>query len=198
MQSVETVAEQDGQLPSRWQRWRAEVMAGKGRISLLPMLLMCILLMCGSSFAFFLPYNDVAKYQCYAHAFWFGGSNYPAVPSCDFIQNTASGAAVSYPAAGVSGAGDHSVLADAADPWPLVSDRVRGLDDLAGGWHLLVSGTLWPTRLFAGVCRLYRAGRVCDGGQSLRSRTGSVHALLSGGRGARQVYLGLCACWPLL
>ena len=91
MQSVETVAEQDGQLPSRWQRWRAEVMAGKGRISLLPMLLMCILLMCGSSFAFFLPYNDVAKYQCYAHAFWFGGSNYPAVPSCDFIQNTASG-----------------------------------------------------------------------------------------------------------
>src|ERR1051326_2238130 len=90
MQSVDSVAQRDGQVPSRWERWRADMMSGKGWVSLLPMLLMCVLLMCGSSFAFFLPYNDVAKYQCYAHAFWFGGSNYPAVPSCDFIQNTAS------------------------------------------------------------------------------------------------------------
>src|ERR1051326_2114976 len=90
MQSVDSVAQRDGQVPSRWQRWRADMMAGKGWVSLLPMLLMCVLLLCGSSFAFFLPYNDVAKYQCYAHAFWFGGSNFPANPSCDFLQHYAS------------------------------------------------------------------------------------------------------------
>jgi hypothetical protein len=54
------------------------------------MLLMCGLLLGGSSFVYFLPYTDVAKYQCYASAFWFGGSNYPADTSCDFIQSYAS------------------------------------------------------------------------------------------------------------
>jgi hypothetical protein len=82
--------EQDGPRPSRWRVWFTEMMAGRGWASLVPMLLMGGLLLCGSSFAFFLPYNDVAKYQCYAHAFWFGGSNYPANISCDFLQHYAS------------------------------------------------------------------------------------------------------------
>ncbi len=84
------VAEQDDQRPARWRRWLADILANRGWPGLFPMLLMGVLLLCGSSFAFFLPYNDVAKYQCYAHAFWFGGSNFPANPSCDFLRNYAS------------------------------------------------------------------------------------------------------------
>lgn len=84
------VTQQDEQLPSRRRRWFSAMVAGNGRASLVPLFLMCVLLMCGSSFAFFLPYNDVAKYYCYAHAFWFGGSNYPADPSCDFLRSYAS------------------------------------------------------------------------------------------------------------
>jgi hypothetical protein len=51
---------------------------------------MCGLLIGGSVFVYFLPYTDVAKYQCYAYAFWHGGSNYPTDISCDFIANYAS------------------------------------------------------------------------------------------------------------
>ncbi len=85
-----SVAQQDRQPPSRWRRWLADMLAGRGWISLLPALLMCGLLIGGSSFVYFLPYTDVAKYQCYAFAFWHGGSNYPANVSCDFIQRYAS------------------------------------------------------------------------------------------------------------
>ncbi len=85
-----SLAQQDGKLPSRWQRTFSDLLAGRGWVSLLPILLMCGLLIGGSSFVYFLPYTDVAKYQCYAFAFWHGGSNYPADTSCDFIQSYAS------------------------------------------------------------------------------------------------------------
>ena len=84
------LAQQDGKLPSRWQRVSSNLLAGRGRVSLLLMLFMCGLLIGGSSFVYFLPYTDVAKYQCYASAFWSGGSHYPADPSCDFIRSYAS------------------------------------------------------------------------------------------------------------
>lgn len=84
------LTQQDGRLLSRWQRWFSDVLAGRGRVSVLVMLVMCGLLIGGSSFVYFLPYTDVAKYQCYAFAFWHGGSNYPADTSCDFIQSYVS------------------------------------------------------------------------------------------------------------
>src|SRR5215469_15344970 len=85
-----SLAGPEGTLPSRWQRALSDLLAGRGWVSLLPLLLMCGLLIGGSSFVYFLPYTDVAKYQCYAFAFWHGGSNYPADTSCDFIQSYAS------------------------------------------------------------------------------------------------------------
>ncbi len=85
-----SLAQQEGKSPSRWQRTFSDLLAGRGWVSLLPILLMCGLLIGGSSFVYFLPYTDVAKYQCYAFAFWHGGSNYPADTSCDFIQSYAS------------------------------------------------------------------------------------------------------------
>ncbi len=85
-----TLAQHEGNLPSRWQRISADLLAGRGKVSLLAILVMCGLLIGGSSFVYFLPYTDVAKYQCYAFAFWHGGSNYPADTSCDFIQSYAS------------------------------------------------------------------------------------------------------------
>lgn len=85
-----SLAESDEQLPSRWQRWSSQLLAGRGRISWLPVLMICGALLCGSVFVYFLPYTDVAKYQCYAFAFWHGGANYPADPSCDFLVHYAS------------------------------------------------------------------------------------------------------------
>jgi len=85
-----SVSRQDGQPPSRWHRWASDLLAGRGWISLLPILLMCALVIGGSSFVYLLPRTDVAKYHCYAFAFWHGGSNYPNDPSCDFIANYAA------------------------------------------------------------------------------------------------------------
>jgi hypothetical protein len=85
-----SLTQQHGQLPSRWQRWFSEMLTGRGWVSLLVALAMCGLLIGGSSFVYLLPYTDVAKYQCYAFAFWHGGSHYPADVSCDFIQSYAS------------------------------------------------------------------------------------------------------------
>ncbi len=82
--------QESGSALPRWRRWASDVMQGRGWVSVLPMLLMGTLLMAGSSFVFMLPHTDVAKYHCYAAAFWHGGANYPADPSCDFIVGYAS------------------------------------------------------------------------------------------------------------
>lgn len=94
MQTIEptfvSLPEQQDAPPSRWQRWASELMAGKGRVSLVVALAMSIFMLAGSSFVYMLPRTDVARYHCYAFAFWHGGSNYPADPSCDFIVHAAS------------------------------------------------------------------------------------------------------------
>lgn len=94
MQTIEptfiSLPEQHDVPPFRWRRWASELMAGKGRVSLVVALAMSIFMLAGSSFVYMLPRTDVARYHCYAFAFWHGGSNYPADPSCDFIVHAAS------------------------------------------------------------------------------------------------------------
>ena len=94
MQTIEpTVAslpEQDDVPLSRWRRWASELMVGKGRVSVVVGLAMCIFMLAGSSFVYMLPGTDVARYRCYAFSFWMGGSSYPADPTCAFIVHTAS------------------------------------------------------------------------------------------------------------
>ena len=79
-----------GHSSARWRRWAEDVMTGQGWVSVLVVLVMGTLLMAGGSFAFMLPHTDAAKYHCYAAAFWHGGANYPADPSCDFLAGYAS------------------------------------------------------------------------------------------------------------
>jgi hypothetical protein len=139
----------DGQVPSRWRLWFSDIVAGRGWVGLLPMLLMGVLLMCGSSFAYFLPYNDVAKYQCYAHAFWFGGSNYPAVPSCDFIQYYASSAPF------------HTLPME----YPALALIPFSLTLLAPGPFFQIGFAVWMTLVAAGL--YWYLGRVGPRGASL-------------------------------
>lgn len=85
-----SLPEQERMPPSRWRRWASELMVGKGRVSVLVALAMSIFMLAGSSFVYMLPGTDVARYRCYAFAFWVGGSSYPADPTCAFIAHTAS------------------------------------------------------------------------------------------------------------
>jgi hypothetical protein len=76
---------------SRWERWRNDLLAGRGWVSLLPILLMGMLLVVGSSKDFFHEYTDVSRYRCYAFSFWQGGT-YAADPSCSFLTAWADAA----------------------------------------------------------------------------------------------------------
>jgi hypothetical protein len=53
------------------------LIAGKGRTGLLLVFLMCCLLFAGSSAQMKQTVSDAAKYQCYAHVFWFGTADFP-------------------------------------------------------------------------------------------------------------------------
>ncbi|HEU5199233.1 MAG TPA: hypothetical protein VFU32_06330 [Ktedonobacterales bacterium] len=94
MQTIEptliSLPEQEDVPPSRWRRWASELMVGKGRVSVVVELAMCIFMLAGSSFVYMLPGTDVARYRCYAFAFWMGGSGYPADPTCAFMAHIAS------------------------------------------------------------------------------------------------------------
>lgn len=87
--STPSLPEQHAAPLSRWERWRRDLLAGRGWVSSLPIFMMGMLLMAGSAKDFFAPFTDVSKYRCYAFAFWHGGL-YPGDPSCTFIATWAS------------------------------------------------------------------------------------------------------------
>ncbi len=157
MQTVEptfvSLPERDDKPITRWGRWRAELLEGRGWVSLVPVLLMCALLMAGSSFVFMLPKTDVEKYHCYAMAFWQGGSHYPADPSCEFIATYA--APVPF----------HTLPKE----YPILSLLPFSLTLLApSGWEQVAFG-LWMMVVAAGL--YWYLGRVGPRGASLAFAT---------------------------
>lgn len=66
---------------------REALLARRGTIAYLPIILVSILMFCGASWQIFWYHTDAARYQCYGLTFWFGGSAVKLVPGvqCNFL-----------------------------------------------------------------------------------------------------------------
>ena len=64
------------------------LLARRGVVAYLPIILAVFLLLLGASWEYFLPHAAVAHYACYALSFWRGGGGiklYPPLAHCDFL-----------------------------------------------------------------------------------------------------------------
>ncbi len=139
-------------LLSRWERWRNELLTGRGWISLVPMLLMGVLLIAGSSPNFFFQYSDVSRYRCYALAFWQGGT-YSGDSSCGFLAAWANAAPL------------HTLPLE----YPLLALIPFSLTLLAPSVWFQVGFAIWMAALAAGL--YWYLGRVGPRGASLAFAT---------------------------
>jgi hypothetical protein len=67
--------------------WREALLARRGLVAYIPIVVATILLFCGASWLFFVLLSDAARYQCYALTFWHGGAALKQLPAvqCRFL-----------------------------------------------------------------------------------------------------------------
>jgi hypothetical protein len=72
--------------------WREALLARRGLVAYIPIVVATILLFCGASWLFFVLLSDAARYQCYALTFWHGGAALKQLPAvqCRFLPPEAS------------------------------------------------------------------------------------------------------------